>query len=104
MDTETDESFEALLHTMNDTLRERSVELDDARTFLDSLVDSMHFGMVVVDREMRVVLVEPGLRRAMGFARRRDQRSSPDRPGLRTANGYRPAVDRQHIRGSRQSG
>ncbi|BBX31644.1 chemotaxis protein CheR [Mycolicibacterium mageritense DSM 44476 = CIP 104973] len=44
------------LHTINDTLRERSIELDDARTFLDSLVNSIHVGMVVVDREMRVVV------------------------------------------------
>ncbi len=44
------------LHMINDTLRERSVELHDARTFLDSLVNSAHFGMVVIDREMRVVV------------------------------------------------
>ncbi|OCB07257.1 chemotaxis protein CheR [Mycolicibacterium porcinum] len=44
------------LHTINDTLRERSIELDDARTFLDSLVNSIQLGMVVVDREMRVVV------------------------------------------------
>ncbi|HTZ12312.1 MAG TPA: CheR family methyltransferase [Mycobacterium sp.] len=44
------------LHTINDVLGERSVELDDARTFVDSLVNSVHFGMVVVDREMRVVV------------------------------------------------
>ncbi|WP_458319440.1 CheR family methyltransferase [Mycolicibacterium brisbanense] len=44
------------LDTINDTLRERSSELDHARTFLDSLVNSVHLGMVVVDREMRVVV------------------------------------------------
>ncbi len=44
------------LHTINDTLRERSAELDEARTFLGSLVDSVARGMVVVDREMRVVV------------------------------------------------
>ena len=43
------------LHTINDTLRERSAELDDARSFLDSLVDSLTMGMIVVDLEMRVV-------------------------------------------------
>jgi two-component system CheB/CheR fusion protein len=43
------------LHTINDTLRERSVELDEARSFLGTLANSIHFGMVVVDREMRVV-------------------------------------------------
>lgn len=44
------------LNTINDALRERSLELDDARTFLDSLVDSVRLGMVVVDREMRVAV------------------------------------------------
>lgn len=44
------------LHTINETLRERSIELDDARTFLDSLVNSIHLGLMVVDREMRVVV------------------------------------------------
>lgn len=48
------------LHTINDTLRERSIELDDARTFLDSLVNSVHLGLVVVDREMRVVVWNRG--------------------------------------------
>jgi two-component system, chemotaxis family, CheB/CheR fusion protein len=43
------------LHTINDTLRERSAELDDARSFLDSLVDSMTMGMIVVDHDMQVV-------------------------------------------------
>lgn len=44
------------LHTINDTLRDRSIELGDARLFLDSLVDSIQLGMVVVDKEMRVVV------------------------------------------------
>ncbi|OBG32709.1 CheR family methyltransferase [Mycobacterium sp. E3198] len=48
------------LHTINDTLRERSVELDDAKTFLDSLINSVQLGMVVVDREMRVVVWNRG--------------------------------------------
>jgi two-component system CheB/CheR fusion protein len=43
------------LHTINDTLRERSVELDEARSFLGALANSIRLGMVVVDREMRVV-------------------------------------------------
>jgi two-component system, chemotaxis family, CheB/CheR fusion protein len=55
------------LHTINDTLRERSVELDDARTFLDSLVNSVHFGMVVVDREMRVVVWNRGCEEQWGL-------------------------------------
>jgi two-component system CheB/CheR fusion protein len=48
------------LHTINDTLRERSQELDDAKNFLDSLINSVELGMVVVDREMRVVVWNRG--------------------------------------------
>ncbi len=44
------------LHTINGMLRERSVELDDAKSFLDSLIDSVRMGMVVVDREMKVIV------------------------------------------------
>jgi two-component system CheB/CheR fusion protein len=55
------------LHTINDTLRERSVELDDARTFLDSLVNSVRFGLVVVDREMRVVVWNRGCEELWGL-------------------------------------
>jgi two-component system CheB/CheR fusion protein len=44
------------LHTINDTLRERSLELEDATNFLDSLINSIDVGMVVVDREMQVVV------------------------------------------------
>jgi two-component system CheB/CheR fusion protein len=55
------------LHTINDTLRERSVELDTARTFVDSLVNSIHQGMVVVDREMRVVVWNRGCEELWGL-------------------------------------
>ena len=55
------------LHTINDTLRERSVELDDARTFLDSLVNSVRLGLVVVDREMRVVVWNRGCEELWGL-------------------------------------
>ena len=44
------------LHTINETLRERSLELDEARSFLESLVDSIQFGMIVVDRDMRIAV------------------------------------------------
>jgi two-component system, chemotaxis family, CheB/CheR fusion protein len=43
------------LHTINDTLRERTTELAEARFFSDSLINSIKLGVVVVDREMRVV-------------------------------------------------
>ena len=55
------------LQTINDTLRERSVELDDSRTFLDSLVNSIRLGMVVVDREMRVVVWNRGCEELWGL-------------------------------------
>lgn len=55
------------LQTINDALRERSVELDEARTFLDSLVNSVHFGMVVVDREMRVAVWNRGCEELWGL-------------------------------------
>jgi two-component system CheB/CheR fusion protein len=48
------------LHTINDALRERSLELEDAKSFAGSLVNSVHFGMAVVDREMRVVVWNRG--------------------------------------------
>jgi two-component system CheB/CheR fusion protein len=44
------------LNTINDALRDSSTELDNVRKFLGSLVDSIQLGMVVVDREMRVVV------------------------------------------------
>jgi len=43
------------LHTINDELRARSLELDEARNFAESLINSMRVGLVVLDREMRVV-------------------------------------------------
>ena len=55
------------LHTINDTLSERSGELDDARTFLQSLVNSVRFGMTVVDREMRVVVWNHGCEELWGL-------------------------------------
>lgn len=49
------ESANEELHTINVALQERTVELDESRTFLGSLINSIHLGLVVVDREMRVV-------------------------------------------------
>lgn len=48
------------LHTINDMLHERSVELHDAKSFLDSLIDSVRHGMVVVDRGPKVILWNRG--------------------------------------------
>jgi two-component system, chemotaxis family, CheB/CheR fusion protein len=55
------------LHTINDMLRERSVELDDANNFLDSLIDSVRMGMLVVDREMKVILWNRGCEELWGL-------------------------------------
>lgn len=55
------------LHTINDTLRERGVELNDAKAFLDALINSIHFGMVVVDREMRVLVWNRGCEELWGL-------------------------------------
>ncbi|HYB36788.1 MAG TPA: CheR family methyltransferase [Mycobacterium sp.] len=54
------------LRTINDELGERSVELDDARKFLDSLVNSVGRGMAVVDREMRVAVWNRGCEELWG--------------------------------------
>jgi two-component system, chemotaxis family, CheB/CheR fusion protein len=55
------------LQTINDTLRERSLELDEAQAFLDSLINSIHLGMAVVDREMRVMVWNRGCEELWGL-------------------------------------
>jgi two-component system CheB/CheR fusion protein len=55
------------LHTINDELHSRSVELDTARRFADSLVDSIHLGMVIVDKEMRVLVWNRGSQELWGL-------------------------------------
>jgi two-component system CheB/CheR fusion protein len=55
------------LHTINDELRARSIELDEARAFSDSLIDSIQFGLVVVDRDMRVVVWNRGCEELWGL-------------------------------------
>jgi two-component system CheB/CheR fusion protein len=55
------------LHTINDELQSRSVELDAARTFVDSLVDSIYLGMTVVDKEMRVLIWNRGCEELWGL-------------------------------------
>lgn len=68
------------LHTINETLGERSVELDDAKNFLDSLINSVHMGMVVVDREMRVVVWNRGCEDLWGL--RADETTGSKLTGL----------------------
>jgi two-component system CheB/CheR fusion protein len=48
------------LHTINDTLQVRSVELDETRTFIDSMIDSIRVGMVVLDQQLRVIVWNRG--------------------------------------------
>ena len=55
------------LHTINDMLRERSLELDEAKLFKDSLINSVQMGMVVVDREMKVILWNRGCEELWGL-------------------------------------
>jgi two-component system CheB/CheR fusion protein len=55
------------LHTINDTLRECTAELDDARFFAASLVNSIRIGLVVVDREMRVTAWNRGCENMWGL-------------------------------------
>ena len=43
------------LQAINDTLRERSVELDEVNEFLEWILTSIRFGVIVVDTEMRVL-------------------------------------------------
>jgi two-component system CheB/CheR fusion protein len=55
------------LQTINDVLGERSTELNDSRNFLDSLVNSIHVAMVVVDRDMRVAVWNRGCEELWGL-------------------------------------
>ena len=55
------------LHAINDALGERSEELNHAHAFLDSVIYSVHLGMVVVDREMRVVVWNRGCEELWGL-------------------------------------
>jgi two-component system CheB/CheR fusion protein len=55
------------LHTINDALHERSVELDDAQSFVASLANSIHLGLIVVDREMRVLVWNRGCEELWGL-------------------------------------
>jgi two-component system CheB/CheR fusion protein len=48
------------LQAINDTLRERSLELDEANDFLESILTSVRTGLVVVDTEMRVLAWNQG--------------------------------------------
>lgn len=55
------------LHAINDTLHERTIELDEARTFTDAMVNSIRFGVAVVDQQMRVVVWNRGCEELWGL-------------------------------------
>jgi two-component system CheB/CheR fusion protein len=42
------------LQTINDALRERSLDLDEVNEFLESVLTSIHAGIIVIDSEMRI--------------------------------------------------
>jgi two-component system CheB/CheR fusion protein len=50
------QSTNAELQTMNDELRERTREADRANAFLESVVDSASAGIIVIDRDFKVLL------------------------------------------------
>ncbi|UXA20460.1 CheR family methyltransferase [Mycobacterium sp. SMC-4] len=57
------------LHTINDALRERSLELEEATAFMESITSSIRLGLVVVDRQMRVVVWNRGCEELWGLRR-----------------------------------
>jgi two-component system CheB/CheR fusion protein len=57
------------LQAINDTLRERSAELDDVNDFLESILTSVRFGVVVVNQEMRVQVWNRGVEDLWGLRR-----------------------------------
>lgn len=61
------------LQTINDTLQDRSAELDEVNDFLESILTSIQLGLVVVDKEMRVLVWNRGAEDLWGL--RRDEAS-----------------------------
>ncbi|GAB3878788.1 hypothetical protein GCM10029964_029990 [Kibdelosporangium lantanae] len=57
------------LQAINDTLRDRSAELDDVNAFLESILTSVRFGVVVVNQEMRVLVWNRGAEDLWGLRR-----------------------------------
>jgi two-component system, chemotaxis family, CheB/CheR fusion protein len=48
-------------------LRERSIELDDAKAFLKAVVGSIRMGLIVVDRDMCIVVWNRGCEQMWGL-------------------------------------
>jgi two-component system CheB/CheR fusion protein len=57
------------LQAINDRLNERSTELDDLNNFLESILTSLRSGVIVVDREMRVIVWNSGSEELWGLRR-----------------------------------
>ncbi|MFD2420139.1 CheR family methyltransferase [Amycolatopsis pigmentata] len=55
------------LQTINNALRDRTGELDDLNEFLESVLTSLRAGVIVVDREMRVVAWNAGAEELWGL-------------------------------------
>ncbi len=85
------------LHTINEALGERSVELDDARNFLDSLISPFTWAWLWWTVKCGW-WYGTGLRRAVGAARRRGDGLAVDRTGHRAARRDRAANDRYRLR------
>lgn len=57
------------LQTINDALQERSGELDQVNEFLESILTSLRAGVIVIDREMRVLVWNRGVEDLWGLRR-----------------------------------
>ena len=55
------------METLNDELRRRTGELDEARFFSEALTNSIQLGLVVLDREMRVISWNHGCENMWGL-------------------------------------
>ncbi|GAA1305732.1 CheR family methyltransferase [Saccharothrix xinjiangensis] len=57
------------LQAINDTLRERSAELDQVNDFLEAILTSVRFGVIVVDPDLRVLVWNRGTEDLWGLRR-----------------------------------
>ncbi|MFD7654812.1 CheR family methyltransferase [Actinosynnema sp. NPDC059797] len=57
------------LQAINDTLRERSAELDQVNDFLEAILTSVRFGVIVVDPDLRVMVWNRGTEDLWGLRR-----------------------------------
>ncbi|MFC6092633.1 CheR family methyltransferase [Saccharothrix lopnurensis] len=57
------------LQAINDTLRERSAELDQVNDFMEAILTSVRFGVIVVDPDLRVLVWNRGTEDLWGLRR-----------------------------------